>query len=292
MPEVVDQEPSGRSNFLRPFSFEAVAALVVTLGIFALDQADIHIMALSWLSVVVCISLVVDAIRRTGWASDARRGRRRLIGGSIATVLMFAAFGVFLSVHTTKHPELSLPNESVSPIFAATYNSYGKQLGAPTSGPQLSESVYQGVYEHATVLWTKELLTLYVLPTDGAGKPWKLYHDSDIETDPKWWTDEFVAKELNLPNTCSPPSGGIASRWSRDRDEWKSIGCRRWQYAYSSKVVTFQHFQNGLLIGPLRISTVVEDGENFVLLAGGLWYSEEAHVKAARHDTGGLRQPI
>ena len=83
----------------RIISLEAAIALIVALINLALDQADIHIVAVSWISIAACIVLAVDILRRTKWTAHAVQRRKRLVVGSCVIALAFIAFGVFLSVH-------------------------------------------------------------------------------------------------------------------------------------------------------------------------------------------------
>ena len=88
-----------KPNQTRIISFEAAIALIVALINLALDQADIHVMIVSWISVLACIALGIDVLRRTTWAAHPRYGKRRLTLGSTAILIAFLSFGIFLSVH-------------------------------------------------------------------------------------------------------------------------------------------------------------------------------------------------
>jgi|ERR1039458_1141780 uncharacterized membrane protein len=97
-------------------SAEAAIALVVAFINLALDQADIHIMLISWISVLTCIVLCVDVLRRTTWVAHTQYGRRRLAIGSSTITLVFVAFGIFLSVHkgaTEKEAGVKIPYRAV-----------------------------------------------------------------------------------------------------------------------------------------------------------------------------------
>jgi hypothetical protein len=56
-------------------------------------------MIVSWISVLACIALCVDILRRTNWATHPQFGKRRLTLGSGAILIVFLSFGVFLSMH-------------------------------------------------------------------------------------------------------------------------------------------------------------------------------------------------
>ena len=90
------EAPKSQGRFI---SVEAAICLVVALVNLALDQADIHIMSISWLSVLGCIALCVDMLRRTKWVKHPDHGKKRLAAGSSVIFVFFMAFGVFLSLH-------------------------------------------------------------------------------------------------------------------------------------------------------------------------------------------------
>jgi hypothetical protein len=90
---------SSNPNQTGIISAESAIALVVALVNLALDQADIHVMIISWISVLACISLCVDVLRRTPWARHPRYGDKRLTIGSVTIVMAFLGFGAFLSLH-------------------------------------------------------------------------------------------------------------------------------------------------------------------------------------------------
>jgi len=94
------------TRFIRPLSLEAIAALVVALINLALDQADIHIVLVSWLSVAACITLCIDALRRTQWIGNVGIVSGRFMGISLVIVVSFVALGVFLSHHKNHVAEI------------------------------------------------------------------------------------------------------------------------------------------------------------------------------------------
>jgi len=85
------------TKYIRPLSIEAVIALVVALINLALDQADIHIMLVSWVSTFSCIGLCIDALRRTEWIGAKGTKSSRFILTGIAITSVFLVFGWFLS---------------------------------------------------------------------------------------------------------------------------------------------------------------------------------------------------
>jgi hypothetical protein len=128
-------------------SKEAALALVVALVALALDQADIHIMIVSWVCMILCIILSIDALRKSTWVS--RRAQRTVyLGvGSIAIVVAFLCFGLFLSAHKKPVPgyadkgrERALPHQEAqnSPNTAtpATGNPPSKAVRSQAAAPR------------------------------------------------------------------------------------------------------------------------------------------------------------
>ncbi|MBB5060819.1 hypothetical protein HDF16_005555 [Granulicella aggregans] len=84
-------------GFVKPLSFEFIIAAVLALINFALDQADIHIMLITWVSLLACVALLIDGLRRTQWA--VRIGWKSKSFGfcSFVILLIFSLFGYYLS---------------------------------------------------------------------------------------------------------------------------------------------------------------------------------------------------
>lgn len=106
-PDVQDLPPKGKDEkFIRPLSVEAIVALIIAFVNLALDQADIHVMLISWMSVLACIVLCLDALRRTEWAAEIGHKSKRFISSCGCVVAVFLAFGVLLS-HQKEVAEIS-----------------------------------------------------------------------------------------------------------------------------------------------------------------------------------------
>jgi hypothetical protein len=120
-------------KFIKPLSIEAIVAIVIALINLALDQADIHIMIISWISVIACIGLSIDALRRTRWS--ARVGYRSKPFVSCCTVVaaIFIAFGVSLSLHTK-----SYESESRN-TGAQETGTRASKTGTPRGAPAVSQ---------------------------------------------------------------------------------------------------------------------------------------------------------
>jgi len=86
------------SSYIRPLSIEAVVALLVAFINLALDQADVHIVAVSWGSMILCIALSLDALRRTDWILSKGKKSREFVISSIVITTVFLGLGWFLSL--------------------------------------------------------------------------------------------------------------------------------------------------------------------------------------------------
>ena len=86
-------------KFIKPLSLEAVIALIIALINLALDQADIHIVVISWISVIVCIALSIDMLRRTQWGRSTGYRSGKFISACAGFIILFSGFGVLLTMH-------------------------------------------------------------------------------------------------------------------------------------------------------------------------------------------------
>jgi hypothetical protein len=78
-------------------SFEA--GLVVMLIKVALEQANIHTMSISWISLLLSILFCVDILRRTKRASYPECGRLRFTVGLGVILAVFVSFGAFICIY-------------------------------------------------------------------------------------------------------------------------------------------------------------------------------------------------
>lgn len=90
----------GKDTLVKPLSLEFVLAAVIALVNFALDQADIHIMLISWLSMLACTALLIDLLRRTDWGRSV--GSSSFLSVAALIAICFFLFGAYLSRHQAK----------------------------------------------------------------------------------------------------------------------------------------------------------------------------------------------
>lgn len=127
-----------QSKFMRPLSLEAIAALILALVNLALDQADIHNIFVSWGSVVACIFLSSDALRRTEWAQHPRAGTARRVFGYVLITAAYFAFGWFLTTHRKQEP-IARQERQEPPSPTATKT--GERAKRPAARPEEGKSL-------------------------------------------------------------------------------------------------------------------------------------------------------
>jgi hypothetical protein len=172
----------------------------------------------------------------------------------------------------------------VVPAFRKTYQQYRNILGRPME--QLAtKGVYQAWHERAVVIWVMADEAFYVARTVDSEKDssWKLIADAHFEDERqqenwKLYDDSRLRtmfRPLGLPDDKYPPWAGVASHWLRQPGYWKDlIGWRRSHCGLEPKLIFFQRFEKGTIVGPLRRNATVDNqGEIFVFFNGGGWRS-------------------
>jgi len=101
-----------REKFIKPLSLEFIVAGVLALFNLALDQADIHSLLITWLSILACPCLMLDGLRRTEWSTRVGRKSLRFIAASIGIVGAFAwiAVAVYMK-HKAREETIASPKE-------------------------------------------------------------------------------------------------------------------------------------------------------------------------------------
>jgi hypothetical protein len=122
-----------QEQFIKPLSLEFIIAAVIALLNFALDQADIHIMLVSWLSIGACIALLVDGLRRTEWAVRVGKKSLRFLSACTAILVVFGVFGVYLGLHNRSGADQKEPQQ----------DSVGQTLTPPSPQPTPPEITAQ-----------------------------------------------------------------------------------------------------------------------------------------------------
>jgi hypothetical protein len=91
-------------KFLKPLSFEFIFAIVIALINFALDQADVHVLLITWLTLVLAAVLLIDGFRRTEWIRKLGYKSVPFFSSCLLICLAFVAFGWYLWGHKPKKP--------------------------------------------------------------------------------------------------------------------------------------------------------------------------------------------
>jgi hypothetical protein len=161
-------------------------------------------------------------------------------------------------------------------------------IGNPIRGAILASDAYQAVYQHAFVIWIRNLLTIFVLPRDQTqpNNPVIRHREGYFESDQRFFNDEELKKMF--PTCCpegkSPPHGGLAALWHSDPEKWQWIGWRGWHCRFINKVY-LQVFENGTVIGPLRVYPDQPGGQVFIIPNSGRWLSLETPTEASECGT-------
>lgn len=103
--------------------------------------------------------------------------------------------------------------------------------------------------------------------------------DPDWPDEGKYYVDADLRKMpmfSHIPKRLYPPHGGIAKHWRDEPDRWKWIGWRQWHCDLYG-LVSDQKFENGWIIGVLRVSQTRNAGEVIVLLNDDKWIPVQAN---------------
>jgi hypothetical protein len=166
-----------------------------------------------------------------------------------------------------KEPETGrLLLASFKPIYDLT-----PDLRIVRAPARLSSDAYQAKYEHAHVVWIRELQTIFVLPDDPAKKMIR-YQETSYATDQDLFDEARARQIFKTPNDKKPPHGGIANLWRKDPDKWSWMGWREWHCRFFDQV-SFQQFDGGMAVGILRLTPDQDQGQLLALLDNGTFRS-------------------
>jgi hypothetical protein len=84
--------------------------------------------------------------------------------------------------------------------------------------------------------------------------------------------DRGTSVRFGTPKDRLPPFGAVAKQWYRDPTAWMWIGWRQWHSGFTD--VSYQEFEKGLIIGPLKFHELNHKGRIFIGLRDGRWFSE------------------
>jgi hypothetical protein len=170
----------------------------------------------------------------------------------------------------------------MAPPFREVRQDIVQVLGNPIRDGVLVDDAYQAVYEHANVIWIKNLLTIFVLPRDQTQSNSSVirHQEGHFSTDARFFKDEEARKLFNTPEGKLPPHGGLASLWESDPERWKWVGWRVWHCRFSNKIYV-QEFENGTAIGPLLVRPDQRLGQVFFIPNGGRWISRMTPSEAS-----------
>jgi hypothetical protein len=165
----------------------------------------------------------------------------------------------------------SAPATEVFAPFLPAYEVSKAKLGNPISlGELAGDMPQQHAHERAMVIWIEKPFGFYKLPND-RNRKW------EFEADPAWddekgnWDNaEQLIQMFKPPKGKNPPYYGVASHWAKDPENWAWIGWLTWKCLYHNTLF-IQRFEQGIIIGPLRVSVNQDRAQVVVILNDGTW---------------------
>lgn len=181
---------------------------------------------------------------------------------------LLTAIGIGVGIAVT--PYLEKP--SIYPLFAQTYNLNRKNLGAPLSEAINARAVAQSLFSNAWLVWLDFPGKLYAIPRYDESNRSVLDVD-DKSFGQNWTFDDSKIRSRpsfkNIAQSCKLPFGGFAQNWDARPELWSWVGCGEWYCIVNSDPVFSQNFENGQIIGPLRVGRDEDAAQIFILFNDG-----------------------
>jgi hypothetical protein len=186
----------------------------------------------------------------------------------------------------------SASEQRIDPAFRDIRYAIVQAIGDPAQKAVLVDDAYQAVYEHAHVIWIRNLLTIFMLPTDQTrpNREAIRYQEAHFTTDQRLHNEDELKKLFPPPEGKFPPHGGLASLWLSDPGNWRWIGWRIWHCRFFNKV-HLQEFEKGTAIGPLLVQPNQRFGQIAIIPTGGPWVSRMTPVQAPECGDVGAQFP-
>ena len=169
----------------------------------------------------------------------------------------FAALMVFLP-HTSSVRADAV--EGRPPLSSQALQGLGKEIG-----PTATSLVYRGLHRNGVVIWIERERVFYGLRID---------RSSTVIADAVWCDEPWCQKDANPreikrrtgTESCKrPPVGGVAYNWTYLN--W--LGCQQEDCYFSG--VSYQLFENGVVLGPLRTGRKHPEGIEYIIREEGKW---------------------
>ena len=156
-------------------------------------------------------------------------------------------------------------------------------LLASVSSPELGKflaygkmSAYQAAHDNAMVIWSGAHSRFYKIPRDDGlvqiahDLHWEVGRNND---------DSALRDEFDTPVNRLPPQLGVAAHWRRDPDKWSWIGWLEYSCGFPERSLSYQKFQNGIVMGIFRLSPEVDDrGLIYIIKDDGTWEQQIVHA--------------
>lgn len=232
-----------------------------------------------------------------------RDSRKPLLWKTVFRIFSFilvGGFGYWLTAAKAKAPETQArPNQApVADVFAHIYEVYKGQLGNAKSAPENNAhpdgryGAYEASFLTGRILWTHQTQYQYVLQNDSTFSRYPDRGPSSL-----WFSESFLRKKLGnryRDPKVLPPLGGTAIWLVEHPSEAEKLGAMEWHCYLRGELVWQQHFEHGMIMGPFRErSSVDNSGLILVLVYGddensGKYYQETGVIDAPPCDLARL----
>jgi hypothetical protein len=186
-----------------------------------------------------------------------------IIVAGVVTLLAVGAFGYGLALKFSD----TQGTAPTRPPDKANYDIYSgfelssraqvlERLGKPISQDELMVFAYQAGYEKASMTWSVNWRTFYILSYQD--QKWQEEREPNTPLNPKYWNPQFLKKRFpEVPKGKFPPYSGIAKFWEGNPEKWSNLlGWREWHASLPD--VHRQEFENGIVIGPILSNPNIE----------------------------------
>ena len=102
------------------------------------------------------------------------------------------------------------------------------------------------------------------------------FAEKDDEMGSDWFDEEWVRKQLKIPENKEPPYGGIAKHIHMNPSLWRPLGAVLWQCALDGRDIYFQRFARDMIMGPFRAGPNDENGVIYTLFDNDHTWTKEA----------------
>jgi hypothetical protein len=147
------------------------------------------------------------------------------------------------------------------------------RLGASLDPPQQASLVELNFFDQGTAIWIKELTGFIRLKKDFTWDRRPHNHEFSPTLDPDYWNVDKQRAALSMPPTQMPPIGGLAAEWKTEPSQWSWLGNRQWTCPITTGGVSIQHFEHGMVLGPLPMERGSPDVQAIAVFYDGMTWT-------------------